>query len=143
MKIIKNKKMFYLLSFTWGLPMTLIGCLVAVVLLAIGCKPKKWGHCYYFEIGKGWGGLELGPIFLTCKNPTVHIRNHELGHGLQNCWFGPLMPFVVCIPSALRYWYRSVRKAIKRPCSTKYDDIWFEKNATKIGTEFINSYNTK
>ncbi|MBO5712210.1 MAG: hypothetical protein J6R47_05160 [Acholeplasmatales bacterium] len=44
------------------------------------------------------------------------------------------MPFVICIPSALRYWYRELRynrKGITPP--TKYDDIWFEDEATKLG----------
>jgi hypothetical protein len=123
--------------------MTIIGCLVGAFMLAIGNKPKKWGYCYYFEIGKGWGGLELGPVFLTSKNPTSHIRNHELGHGMQNCYFGIGMPFIVCIPSAIRYWYRSIRQFIGAPCKTKYDDIWFEGDATKLGTEFMEWYNTK
>lgn len=144
--MIRNKGLFYLLSFTWGLPMTLIGCLAAVVLLATRHKPKKWGYCYYFEVGENWGGLELGPIFLTSKNPSVHTRNHEHGHAFQNCWFGPLMPFVVSIPSAIRYWYRELfycRKG-KTP-KTKYDDAWFEGTASTLGKEFIGWYdnNTK
>ncbi len=138
-----NKIVFYVLSFTWGLPMTLVGCLVAMVLLVLGHKPKRWGYCYYFEIGEGWGGLELGVFFLCNKNPTEHIKNHETGHSLQNCVLGPLMPFVVCVPSAIRYWYRTIRQKIGDPCKTKYDDFWIEGNATKIGTEFMKRYNTK
>ena len=48
------------------------------------------------------------------------------------------MPFVVCIPSAVRYWYREFkyhRKKLTPP--TKYDDIWFEGQATKWGSEYI------
>lgn len=143
--MIRNKFLFYFLSFTWGLPMTLIGCIVAVVLRVAGYKPKGWGHCYYFEIGKGWGGLELGVFFLASKNPSERTLNHEHGHAFHNCWFGPLMPFVVCIPSVTRYWYRKIRKKAGRPCKTKYDSVWFEGSATNVGTKFINSYtnNTK
>ena len=57
---------------------------------------------------------------------------HECGHGIQNCIWGPLMIFVVCIPSATRYWYREFkyhRKGLTPP--TKYDDIWFEGQATR------------
>ena len=30
-----SKPLFYLLSFTWGAPMTLFGCLVAAILLVV------------------------------------------------------------------------------------------------------------
>ena len=139
--MIRNKKLFYLLSFTWGLPMTLLGCLVAVVLLVIGYRPKKWGWCWYFEVEKNWGGLELGVIFLTNKNPSDHIKNHEHGHAIQNCWFGLLMPFIVCIPSAIRYWYREylVRGGKKTYSELpNYDSVWFEGWASTLGTRFIN-----
>ena len=135
--MIKSKKQFYTLSFTWGIIMTLVGCLVAAVLLATGHKPKKWGYCWYFEVGTGWGGLELGIFFLTSKNPGNHTRNHEHGHAFQNCMYGPGM-IVISIMSACRYWYREFkyhRKGITPP--TSYDDEWYEGEATKLGTEFI------
>ena len=140
--MIYNKFLFYFLSFTWGLPMTLIGCLVFMVLIITGYKPKKWGFCYYFEVGENWGGLELGVVFLTNKNPSKYILNHEHGHAIQGCYFGLLMPLVVCIPSAIRYWYREIRKKIKMPCVTGYYDIWFEKQASELGNKFINWYDT-
>ena len=83
--MIRNKCLFYLLSFTWGLPLTLVGCVVAIVLLITGHKPKKWGYCYYFEIGKNWGGLELGPFFLVNKDASNHITQiiEELNVGTK------------------------------------------------------------
>jgi hypothetical protein len=143
--MIRNKFLFYFLSFTWGLPMTLIGCLVAAVLLICGCKPQKWGYCYYFEIGEKWGGLNLGPIFLVNKNASNNLKAHEGGHGLQNCIFGLLMPFIICIPSVIRYWYREIRKIIRKPCVIGYYDIWFEKQASELGNKFIDWHkkNTK
>lgn len=143
--MIRSKSSFYLLSFTWGLPLTLIGCIVAIALIATGHKPKKWGYCYYFEIGDKWGGLEFGPFFLVNKNASKNIKNHELGHGHQNCLIGLAMIFVVCIPSAVRYWYRNIRNKIGKPCTTGYYDVWFERQASDLGTEFMNWYenNTK
>ena len=137
-----NKFLFYLLSFTWGLPMTLIGCMVSLVLLIAGYKPKKYGYTWYFEVGNNWGGLELGVMFLTNKTPSTHTKNHEVGHTLQNCYLGPLTPFVVSIPSAIRYWYREylVRSGKKKWSELPdYDSIWFEGDASKRGTEFIES----
>lgn len=138
----RNKTLFYILSWTWGIIMTLIGAVVALALIITGHKPKKWGYCYYFEVGKNWGGLELGMFFLTSKNGGEYTRNHEHGHALQNCVWGPLMPFVICIPSVIRYWYREIRSRKGLKNKTKYDDIWFEGDATRRGSEFIAWYNT-
>ena len=44
-----TKTAFYLLSFTWGLPTTLAGCVWAGIHLLRGHRPKKWGYCWYFE----------------------------------------------------------------------------------------------
>ena len=132
-----NKTLFYILSFLWGLPLTLIGLVVALALIITGHKPQKWGYCWYFTIGKTyWGGLEFGPIFLMDKSNSVHIKNHEFGHGLQNCVFGPAMIFVVGIPSAIRYWYRKIRYYNRNQVPpTDYDDIWFEGMASSWGTK--------
>jgi hypothetical protein len=134
-----SKSLFYKLSLTWGLPMTLIGLIVAGVLMAAGYKPKKWNYCYYFEVGEHWGGLNLGLIFITCKSSSDYTRNHEHGHGIQNCYLGFLMPFMVCIPSAVRYWYRELKYSRKgKTPPTTYDSIWFEGSATKLGTDLNN-----
>ena len=98
--------LFYILSFTWGILMSLVGSVVVLALLATGHKPKKFHHVIYFEIGEDWGGVELGPFFLCCKGSSLYTKQHECGHGIQNVWFGPLMPFIVCLPSATRYWLR-------------------------------------
>lgn len=145
--MIKNKYMFYLLSFTWGLPMTLIGVITAVILRAKGYRPKKWGYCYHFEVGESWGGINLGPIFVTSKNAPERTKNHEHGHAIQNCNFGLLMPFIVGIPSLLRsryhvWYYRNRYPKTKRPLPNYYS-VWFENQASTLGDEFIRWYNTK
>lgn len=132
-----DKKTFYVLSFTWGLPLTLIGLIVALALICTGHKPKKWGACYYFEVGNGRSGFELGMFFLTNKNPSDYIRNHEHGHAIQNCYYGALMPFVVVIPSFIRYWYREIKTAVGLKNKTEYDDIWFEKEANELGNKYV------
>lgn len=194
--IVKNKFIFYLLSWTWGIIMTAIGGIIAAGLLIAGYKPKKHGHCIYFEVGKGWGGVELGMFFLTSKDAGKSTRNHEHGHGFQNTVLGPAFPFLVAIPSATRYWLRecSDRKSktifsvilylalitiaaillvtalytqpwvfifpifialyatilfgwliiIEIPKYDKgyvdYDAIWFEGSATKLGDEFMSTF---
>lgn len=137
-----SKRLFYFLTFTWGLLMTLVGYMAAAFLIIIGYKPYgKFGYCLVFKVGDYWGGLSLGPVIITSHPHDSEIMNHEHGHAIQNCWFGPLFPFIVGIPSVIRYWYRELRyeRKGKRP-PTLYDDIWFEGDATRIGTEFINQY---
>lgn len=132
-----KKLSFYILSFTWGIILTAIGFLVALILLCAGKKPKKWGSCIYFEIGKkNWGGMELGIVFLTNKNPSNHIRNHEYGHAIQNCYFGPFM-LLISFASFVRYWYRRCRTFMGLHNKTAYDDIWFERQATDWGNRYM------
>lgn len=129
------RALFYILSLSWGLPTTLPGLLAAAVMRLCGHKSKKWGWCRYFEFGRGWGGLSLGLYFFTNRDPSDHIRNHEHGHALQNCLWGPLMPFFISAPSFLRYHYRRLRKRKSPTTKLKpYDAIWFEGQATRWGT---------
>ena len=134
-----KKKTFYLLSFTWGLPVTLLGYVSAIALKALGYNSKKWGYCRYFELGDNWGGLNLGPVFFTDKESTESIRNHEFGHAIQNCIYGPFMLLIIAA-SAVRYWIREYKHRIKKvPYANlpPYDSIWFEGQATVYGTECI------
>lgn len=140
--MIKNKATFYLLSFTWGIVMSIIGCLAALGLLIAGHKPEKWGYCLHFRLGKNWGGVNLGPVIITdvYSGDSSSIKNHEHGHALQNCKYGLFM-IVVSIMSFIRYWYRELkyyRKNLIPP--TAYDDAWYEGEATKLGDEFMAAF---
>jgi hypothetical protein len=105
MKLILKRILFYVMSFTWGGLMSLIGLLTILILLPFG-KLHTYHGRLYMRIGEHWGGVELGCFFLCDKTAGEHTLAHECGHGLQNCLWGPLMPFIVCIPSVVRYWYR-------------------------------------
>lgn len=128
------KWLIWLLSLTWGLPMTLIGAAAALFLYWRAYVPTRIGPCWMFVVGEGWGGVNLGPVVLVSKTVKNYTIYHEIGHCLQNCVWGPLFPFVIAIPSAIRYWYREW----KTP-TTRYDDIWFEGQATRWGVEFMSN----
>ena len=133
--IVKNKLLFYVIQFTWGLLMNLIGLLVfAFLILFLHKKPKKFFNHYYIAVGKSWGGLELGLFFLIDDSENDSTKYHEAGHGLQNIIFGPLFPFLIWIPSAIRYWYFNLTPNKKH---NEYDSIWFEGQATKLGRMYI------
>ena len=125
---------FYLLSFTWGLPMTLIGFITYVALSLNGYDIYKNQYGYYCPVGKDWGGLSLGPFAIVNKHPSEYLLAHEFGHALQNCYWGPFM-IIVSIMSATRYWYREfLLKRGKTLCN--YDSIWFEGTATYLGNYY-------
>ena len=126
-----SKFLFYFLTFTWGSPFTLIGCIVALFLVIKGYRPKKHGYCFYFEIGESWGGINLGLFFIVDKrkNGAKAIRDHEHGHAVQNCFLGPFMLFAVALPSLIRSRYRAYlteKKGVREGDLPPYDSIWFE-----------------
>ena len=100
---------YWLVSLTWGSIMTLLGAVIALGMLLTGHRPRRLGPNVYFEVGRGWGGMEYGAFFFVERNAARETILHEAGHGIQNLLLGPLMPFVVCIPSALRYWMRNCK----------------------------------
>lgn len=116
-----------------GLPLSVFGVIVYFVLRLFGCEPKDYnGVCRYFEIGKGSWGLEFGWFFICGRNASNAIKNHEVGHGVQNAVCGGFRMLLCFFASALRFWYRRIFK-IKTP----YGAWWYEGNASQLGDEFI------
>lgn len=139
--IVKNKWLYYLIQFTWGLPMNIIGGLVFLVLIIFfKKKPQRFHNCWYIVMGDYWGGVSFGTFFILDEDLSEHTMYHESGHGLQNLVWGPLMPFVICLPSAIRYWYREyLVKSGKKAgywALPDYDSIWFEGQASKWGKKY-------
>lgn len=138
--------LYYLLNLTWGLLGTLMGSVIALVLIITGNKPIRYGPCYYFIIGKSWGGFEGVFFFLIAdcmpKEHTEHTKEHEFGHSFQNALFGPFMIFVVLIPSIVRYWHQRIRQS-KGLSNADYDSIWFEGSASEGGSIARKTLNIK
>lgn len=127
---------YWLLSCTWGLLSTLAGALAALVALCLGGKPERNGPSAIIRIGKGWGGVSLGAFALCSEDAGEYVRMHEFGHSLQNCAMGPVWPFAVGIPSAIRYWaYERNRRLGKE--NFDYYSVWFEAVASDWGTRFV------
>lgn len=134
-----SRSKFIFLSLFWGTIMSFIGVIAAIGLLITGHKPKKYGYCYHFEVDKALGGVSLGCVIITGKNASTHTKDHEHGHALQNCIYGPLMLFVIGIPSFIRCQYYNMRYKLGMK-NKDYDSIWFEGDATKRGTQFMNAF---
>lgn len=130
----KHRWLYYLLNFTWGIIMVILGLITSLVLLLFKYKPVKFHGIWYFCVGEWWGGIDLGITFVRDKKSNDSMNYHELGHTYQNALLGPFFPFVVGLPSAIRWWYRELKYNRKnKSCPTPYDGIWFEASATDIG----------
>lgn len=129
--------LFYIVSITWGALLSIPGLIIMLCLLPFG-RVKVYHGRLCGVVGSSWGGFNLGCCFLVCKEAqnSDYTCGHECGHGLQNCLWGPLTPFVITIPSAIRYWYRNwaLAKGKKLP---DYDAIWFEGQATEWGKKYV------
>ena len=137
-----RKTLYYFLSCTWGILMTFCGAVAAAALCVCGYKPTKYGPCWVFIVGDGWGGVSLGPVMIMSEINAkgTHTRPHEFGHSLQNCLWGPLFLFVIAIPSVTRLMYREHQTKKGTPPTTNYDDIWFEGQATEWGNKCISHF---
>lgn len=133
-----TKKQFYFLSFTWGLIMNIIGGAAALVLMALGYKPRRFRGCLRFTVGHNRGGVSLGLVIITGRAATEDTLKHECGHSLQNAAYGVLFPFVVAIPSFVRCWIRKIKHKAGKPPKTTYDAVWFEAQATEWGNKYFN-----
>lgn len=129
---------FYLIQFTWGLLHNLVGSVLALWMVVTKHKIRRCGPFFYFLAPELPGSIE-GGVFYIANTIGAHSHLHEMGHGLQNMVWGPLMIFVIVIPSAIRFWYREWYWKNKFPITGKalpeYDSIWFEGQATKWGTK--------
>lgn len=146
--ILKHRWLYYLMACTWGVIMTILGCIITIILAIVKIFiPKKviferYYWIYSITVGpEWWGGCEMGLMFLRDHNSSVnYINPHEFGHTFQNCLLGPLFPFVVAIPSAIRYWLREIFPKKKW---APYDSAWFEDAATQCGIYAVRILNQK
>ena len=141
-----KKILFVILSLTWGGIMTAIGMLAFLALslynifiFAFRGKHLRMQYKYnvlFIRIGQGWGGVNLGCVSVVCEDADDELMRHEAGHGIQNIIYGVLFPFIVAIPSFIRYWYREYKVIVKKVdywSLPDYDSIWFEGQATRLG----------
>lgn len=131
---------FYLLSFTWGLLHTLVGLFVFLFVVIFMRNKVKLSVQYgrikvNFPEGR-FGGVSLGIVYMTGRTDSVRLNQHELGHTIQNIYFGPLFLPLIGIPSIVRaaFW-RKIRDKHYAQYGEypSYDRIWFESQATRLG----------
>lgn len=156
MKIVKGI-LYHIVHIVWALPTFVFGLFVALFMLLTKHKPHRFGLTIYFVSRSMKGcGFAAGPFFVLSGDcaDNLQMKQHEHGHGLQALWWGPLMAFVVCIPSVIRFWYRNRRdarwaKRYNKQIITReqyldyilsrkpYSSIWFERQADELGKKYF------
>lgn len=143
--------LYYALNFTWGFFENFIGVLVFLCLLPMRLKQQKNASTKMVKSNLVFGarkiqngivynwGFSLGVFYFTSAGAYNNIKmlQHEFGHSCQNAIFGPFYLFVVEIPSTIRYWHRLHLRKKRKVLTNKYDDIWFEGSASKIGQNVL------
>lgn len=151
--IAKNKWLYYLLSYTWGLLGTIAGwCTLAFLKIFKKLDDEKFSsrdYCdrkVYFLKNNTDYCFSIGTTVVLSKSEQIiktdadhFIYKHEIGHTFQNALFGPLVIFLVYIPSAIRYHSRAKKIANGEELKTGYYDIWFESSANEFGETYVKS----
>lgn len=141
-----KKFFFYLIQWTWGLPVNLVGGIGFLICTKIkGRRWQRFGYSYIVYLPWKSGGLSLG-LFIFVKDNhkskrwTYNTRIHEYGHTWQCLLLGPLYYVVIALPSMI--WcacFEGYRKKnnvsyYKLYCE-KWANIWGQK-ATKMEMVF-------
>jgi hypothetical protein len=124
---------FWLLSLTWGLPLTLGGIVFFLIsFLTRNIKDVKIvvGRVVV-TLKSNIGGVSLGGFNFIGKWATIEVKWHEIGHSVQNYIMGPfILPFALWSLIRAALWTKIVNKNPK----ADYDkDYWLEWHANRMG----------
>lgn len=99
-----SRVLFYLIQFTWGLPVNLISGIIYLILKN-KFRTERFENAFITYIPGNWGGLSLGLFIFIADGRedewTKNTRIHEYGHTIQCLLLGPLYWIVVALPSAV------------------------------------------
>lgn len=130
---------FYLIQWTWGLPVNLVGGLMFLFFTKI--KGYRWQHFGYSKIVyMPWsgGGLSMGLFIFIKDQPksktwSYNCRIHEYGHTWQCLLLGPLYYLVIALPSVI--WCNCFKK-YRQKNKVSYSAVYCEKWADLWGQKF-------
>lgn len=134
-----KKVLFYLVQWTWGLPVNLIGGIIFLFCTKI--KKRRWQHFgYAYIVYLPWnsGGLSLG-LFIFMKDNhknkvwTYNTRIHEYGHTWQCLILGPLYYIVIAVPSAI---WCNFFEGYRKKNNISYYKLYCEAWANTFGQKF-------
>ncbi len=133
--------LFYIVQWTWGLPVNIVGGIVFLICTKI--KKRRWqkfGYSYIVYLPWNQGGLSLG-LFIFMKDNhenatwTYNTRIHEYGHTWQCLLLGPLYYLVIAIPSAI---WCNVFASYRKKKNLSYYKVYCESWANAWGQKATN-----
>ncbi len=98
---------FYLIQWTWGLPVNIVGGIAYLICTKILKHPHtKFGYANIVYLPWNAGGLSMGLFIFMRENHekkewTYNTRIHEYGHTWQCLLLGPLYYIIIALPSVI------------------------------------------
>ena len=140
-KASKVEKFFvYLIQWTWGLPVNIVGGIAYLICTKILKHPhSKFGYANIVYLPWNAGGLSMG-LFIFVRDEKekeewlYNVRIHEYGHTWQCLLLGPLYYLIVAIPSVIwcncfaRYREKNNISYYKLYCEA-WANVWGEKGS--------------
>lgn len=142
-KYILKNIIFTLVTITWGAPTFVIGVFYYLYnLITRNILKTRYieGRVAITTKDEWLGGISLGLFYFVGDHDSLTTHYHEIGHTVQNVIWGPLFLIVIGLPSIIRasLWsYIQKRTFNKKGKWPKYDDIWFEGQATHFGYKYF------
>ena len=131
-----NAIIYHFLQWTWGLPLNIIGALIALF-----CRKEKHFR-YHLARVSYWnrrGSMAIGRYIFLEKGlgeEEDRILYHEYGHTMQSILLGPLFLPVIAAPSLV--WANSLRmEQYRRKKNTSYYSFYPERWADYAGLKAI------
>ena len=118
----------FLVQITWGLPQTLIGFILFLIVNISGFgKVLKYENGVIYTLwNSNQGSISLG-LFVFVTDDEAELIAHETGHTVQSLLLGPLYLFIIGLPSIL--WAGFI---FDRTTDKTYYDFYTEAWANKI-----------
>ena len=131
--------LFYLVQWTWGLPVNLVGGIAFLICTKILHRRwQRFGYAYIVYLPWNQGGLSMGLfIFIRDHHPkkewTYNARIHEYGHTWQCLLLGPLYYLVIALPSAV---WCNCFEGWRKKHGVSYYKLYCEAWANAFGQKF-------
>ena len=129
--------LYWVVQWTWGLPQTLLGCLVRALAAAgvFGARSGGSGGSYHGAVVTRWplqSALSLGMFLFVPQRCGGDLVVHEYGHSVQSLILGPLYLPVIGLPSLVWCAFPACRRHRERRGKSYYA-LYTEKWANHLG----------
>lgn len=133
-----SRFLFYLVQFTWGLPVNLVGGLMFLILWAFRhYRHEKFQNAFITYIPWNQGGLSMGLFIFMAEGReekwTRNTRIHEYGHTIQCLLLGVFYYVVIAIPSAV---WCNCFAGYRKKNNVSYYKLYCESWANKWGQKW-------